>query len=550
MIGKMDERILHRQVARYFDKLTAGTAEITQRDARELAYQWHEANEPAELAEVLGSIPHFMALHEGEAQYEVMVYWKQLADAGYDVEERYRRSLDVRRWQGAGEWAGELAAVAGLLQSMSCWSLAEELYGELLSYSREQGERTWQMKAHGEVGWMLRLRGEYVGAMEHFEQSLAISGELGDRRGISIAIGNMGNVHTDQGRYAEATECCVRQLAISKELGDRNGIARAVGNMGNIHWCQGRYAEALECFGSQLAICEELGDRSGMSRAITNMGAAYSEQGRYADAMECYSRKIAISEELGDRRGISIAIGNMGNVHVSQGRYEEALECCVRKIAICEELGDRNGMFIAIGNMGNVHRVQGRYAEALRCYGEALDGHRAIGLLYGVTDWLAGTSGVLVELAEGEQESRRDGIGMPEYLAEYLPGATAETWRAMSLRKAREDAEKCVAISEELSKPDTLFSGRVALARIDAAEGHTDHALERLRHMLEDATDDEQRAELHYQLWRLSPRSASGEGSGVRSRAEALRLYTELLAKTPKHEYRNHIEELQEDRVA
>ena len=37
---------------------------------------------------------------------------------------------------------------------------------------------------------------------------------------------------------------------------------------------------------------------------------------------------------------------------------------------------------------------------------------------------------------------------------------------------------------EELQKPDTLFGGNVLLARIEAAEGRTDVALQRLDQML------------------------------------------------------------------
>ena len=287
----------------------------------------------------------------------------------------------------------------------------------------------------------------------------------------------------------------------------------------------------MECYSRKLAISEELGDRSGIAWAIGNMGNVHLDQGRYTEAMECYSRHLTICEELGDRSGMSSAIGNMGIIHSAQGRYTEAMECYSRKLAICEELGDRSGMPNAIGNMGFVHAERGEYDRALECYAQATERHRVIGFRAGLTVWLAGTAETLLKLldqAAGE---------MPEYLLAWLPGATEETWYTLALQHARECAKECVAISDDISKPDTQFSGRVLLGRVEAAKGRGDVAIEQLVAMLAEAREDSQQAELHYWLWKLG---ASGHA------AAALGLYHALYARTPKHDYRKRIDELSE----
>jgi len=112
----------------------------------------------------------------------------------------------------------------------------------------------------------------------------------------------------------------------------------------------------------------------------------------------------------------------------------------------------------------------------------------------------------------------------------------------MSVQRARECAEECVAISEELHNPNMLFNANVLLARIEAAEGRVPVAVEQLGVLLSDAGDDEQRAELEYWLWTLTPAVPSLDTD---HRVAALRLYESLFAKTPKHDYRKRIEELE-----
>jgi hypothetical protein len=191
--------------------------------------------------------------------------------------------------------------------------------------------------------------------------------------------------------------------------------------------------------------------------------------------------------------------------------------------------------------MGTVYAKCGEYARALDAFARASAEHRAIGFRYGLTYWLEGSADALLELTESNDP-------MPEFLSTYLPDISEATlvrsggWRAQALRLARDQAEECVAISREISKPDTLFAGCVLLARIDAAEDRRDVAVQSLHDLLQEAVDaegspggDEQHAELQYWLWKLGEREQA---------ATALALYETLYAKTPKYQYKQRIEEL------
>jgi tetratricopeptide (TPR) repeat protein len=339
----------------------------------------------------------------------------------------------------------------------------------------------------------------------------------------------MGIVYANRGEYDRALECFEQSSRISEDLGDRPGVGHAIVNMGVVYAERGEYDRALECYEQHLRICEELGDRSGASISIGNMGNAHFAHGEYARALECYEQHLRISEELGHRTGVSKAIGSMGIVYANRGEHERALECYERSVRIDEELGDRRGASITIGNMGNAHYAHGEYDRALECYERALIEHGEIAFRHGVSYWLEGRARLLLELRCQEI--------MPAYLSMYVPSATSENWLAAVLEQAREDAEECLAISRELSKPDTLFQSQVLLARMEAEEGRLEVALQLLSQMLEDAGEDEQRADLHYWLCKLGARDGDHH-------AEALGLYCALFEKTPKHTYRQRIEEL------
>ncbi|MGE3801448.1 MAG: hypothetical protein AB7H80_10535 [Candidatus Kapaibacterium sp.] len=72
----------------------------------------------------------------------------------------------------------------------------------------------------------------------------------------------------------------------------------------------------------------------------------------------------------------------------------------------------------------------------------------------------------------------------------------------------------------------------MVLARIDASEGNNRAAEKQFRQLLEEVTDEEQVAEIHYRLWKLSPERMSDH------QENAEHLFSNLYAQKPKLEYR------------
>jgi tetratricopeptide (TPR) repeat protein len=544
LLDEAKQRSLHLEIAECFQSgataSIAGNGKVSHRIAEELAYQLHTAGAMERLRECLSTIPIFLGLYSGEALFEVFRYWSSIGE-GTDVAGSYRRGLAEWAMEDAAERSQGVRRVSELLQWLGQWSIAIDLEREQLAVAISLGRKSEEASWRRNIGWLLSLRGEYAEALEELNQALTLYTELGDRGGVAMVIGTMGNVYFNRGENDRALECHERTLSIATELGDRRVTSIAIASIGNAYYRLGEYDRALEWYQQQLSTATELGDRRTVSYAIGHMGVVYYHRGEIDRALECYQQQLAIATELGDRRGVSTTIGNMGNLYDRLGEYDRALECYRQQLSICEEMGEQGGVAIAIGNMGSVYSSCGEYDRALECFAEAGRRHRATGFRYGLIYWLAGTTATLLrllEVTEGE---------MPTYLLEYLPGTTSEAWRPLALQHARECAVESISISEDLSKPDTTFIGGVLLARVEAAEGHGDVAIVTFEAMLAQATDDEQRAELHYWLWKIDQESRgdSPESKTMNDhRIEALHLYRQLLAKTPNHEYQRRMEEL------
>jgi tetratricopeptide (TPR) repeat protein len=291
---------------------------------------------------------------------------------------------------------------------------------------------------------------------------------------------------------------------------------------------RGEYDLVLESLQQQLGICEELGLRSEISTTIANLGVVHARRGELDRALECFQRQLGIDEELGNRSGIATAITNIANVYSDRGEFDRALESFQRTLSISEELCDRSGIVTATCNMGNVYTSRGEYDRALESYHRAAEVGLTIGSQYERSKWLRGIALVLVEL-------HQTGGAMPEYLPKYLRDVFEDHWQAVALQQARANVEECLTIGELLSQPNMQFVSRVLMARIEAADGNVGLAVDNVKAMLAEATDEPQLAELHYWLWKF------GEPGYSKT---AHTMYEALVAGTPQYEYKQRLEEL------
>jgi len=482
------------------------------------------------LEQTLSDLSRFELLWNGERD-TVLRLWST-SDAQH-VADAYRSSLQnsIPR-ENAERRLTILTGVAALMEWVGAWNEAETLLRELLDLLRSRSNGSAQAMV---IFTLSRLAGSQ-GRMDEAEtlsrEAEAIAREIGDLQSIANAVGNRGIVHSDRGEYEEALACYRQQEKIAREIGYRRGIALAAGNRGIVHSSRHEYEEALRCYREQGQIAREIGDRRDVAIAIGNRGHVHADRGEFSESMECFREQERIARELGDRRSIGSAVVNRGMQHSACGEYSEALACYQESERIANELGDPQGAAIVLGNRGSIHIALGEYSEALECYRHAEREHRAIAFRYGVTYWLYGSARTLLGIAELEK-------AMPAYLSEFVPEADPTSWKRSTLWMARKHVEECIALSKELSKPDTVFGGQVLLARIIAAEGEVERAQANLESLLTESTGDNERAELHYWLWKFN-------GTALDHHDQALRLYRSLVETAPLRDYRERIDELED----
>ncbi|OQY29940.1 MAG: hypothetical protein B6244_01390 [Candidatus Cloacimonetes bacterium 4572_55] len=391
------------------------------------------------------------------------------------------------------------------------WSAAETIFVEILSLTQSLGDKPRLAKTYQLLGWILHLKGENREAEKNLQAALQLNEELDDQQEIAHTVGKIGNIYYVQGEYEKAMEYFKKDLQISAKFNHQLGVSIALNNMGNVYRRLGDYDRAMGCYKQKLLLNEEMKDKKGISITIGNMGSVYFEQGDFYRAKSSYEKYLSISEELGDRLMVSISLHKMGNIYYMKGDYIRAMWYYERRLELSRELGDKKGIVRTLGKFGSVYSSMGDYKNAMSYYEEAIQMSRDSGIRSDLSQILVDKATLMFLLKRYEEAERLNKEGL--------------------------------TLAEMANQKDVLFrskmlSARLALAMHDSTSHDlkTSTAFHQLVDMLNEVKNKVEKAELHYELWKLSLDRSHQQ--------EALRLYQEALDKASNAQFKERIRHL------
>jgi CHAT domain-containing protein/Tfp pilus assembly protein PilF len=187
---------------------------------------------------------------------------------------------------------------------------------------------------------------------------LAIRKQVGDRAGEGTTLNNIGLVYESLGQYLKALEFFQQALAIRKQVGDRAGEGTTLNNIAAVYQSLGQYPKALDFYQQALAIRKQVGDRTGEGATLNNIGLVYQSLGQYSKALDFYQQALALTQQVGGRAGEGTILNNVGVVYQSLGQYPKALDFYQQALAIRKQVGDRAGEGDTLNNMGYLLEAQ------------------------------------------------------------------------------------------------------------------------------------------------------------------------------------------------
>jgi class 3 adenylate cyclase/TPR repeat protein len=210
--------------------------------------------------------------------------------------------------------------------------------------------------------------GEYVEAMQYWQEAEQAYKKAGDKAGVSNMLNNMGAIYLIQADYTKAIEVYLKSLQLGEEVKDTLRVATALQNIGAVHDNKGDYELALEVYLKALPLFVSLNDNDGTGLTSINIGDIYAEQGDYDNALNYYLKAI---EYLTSSSYYHAALRSIGEVKIELHDFKEGIQYIDSAYTIALKAGDAIEVTLGLNAIADAHYRQGNRQEAILFFEKA-----------------------------------------------------------------------------------------------------------------------------------------------------------------------------------
>lgn len=238
-------------------------------------------------------------------------------------------------------------------------------------YNNLKNPDSTRLSAFNDIAWsLLYTNPDSTYILGHMELEMARDKKL--RKCETDALNTIGASYQVKGNYIKAIDFYQQCLKIREELKDLRGVAKSLANIGSIYININEFEKALEYQLQSLVLAEKLGNKESMASSLNNIGIAYTNLNEHKKALEYNQKSLKMYEALGDKQGISACYANLGNTYANLGEDDKALEYQVKSNELSIEMGDKHGESTSLGAIGKAYFKQKKYDVALKYLEKAL----------------------------------------------------------------------------------------------------------------------------------------------------------------------------------
>lgn len=516
---------LWRQLVDFFEQ-----AVVTPKSVQELVHAYSHLGDEDGVLRTLSRVDRFIAMSDERSnRYEVLsavarMDQNRVAEAWTTALAHWERTSSP----DGDEYQSTSSLVVAYLSALGKDTEAIPILDRMIDRARLANDRGAELAALILLSNSCTMTSALSEARGHAARAIAIARELGDKSTICAALGAMSNVHLTAGELDMALDCLDERLELLAELGDVIDHPRALITRSGVLTQREEYDEALSCLDRAEAITQDLGDRKTEATANAYRALLFLYTNRLDRAEACLAKAEQTALVTGDTRLRANVVGNLGLVYFERGEYDRAEEYYMLHNALCHEIEERIGAAISTCNLGEIAEVRGDFEGALAKYAEGVHELVRIGSNAATTFPLEATARILIDHpllcdVDFPWPDRSDDAPLSDEIS------------VRALQRARDLAYSALRYATSIGLRDRRIIIPIILARIDYASGNHANATERLLTLLDHARADEERADVHYWLWKC----------GMSDHASIAReCYTALERDTPKHLFRTRLDEL------
>lgn len=197
---------------------------------------------------------------------------------------------------------------------------------------------------------------------------------------LAATYGNLGNIMRIRGELDDAERMNYKVLGIEQNLGRRKSMANAYGNLGHIAQERGELDRAEQMYRQSIEINQEIDGQAGLANSYSGLGAIMRSRGDLDGAEKMLRNALGINKKLNRQDCVATNCDYLGLISQSHGQLDFAERWHEHALVINEKIGRREGIANNYANLGVLMANRGKTMQAQRLWEQSRDLFSELGI--------------------------------------------------------------------------------------------------------------------------------------------------------------------------
>ncbi len=248
----------------------------------------------------------------------------------------------------------------------SAYLLAKKAYS-LLKKSKLNAQ---QPKITNLLGACFQVKGNYVQAIEYYQQSLNYGEKTKHNETILTAYSNIGALYINLNNYKKALQYQLKALPIAEKDKVMTSLPSIYNNLSLIYNNSNDNTKALEYGLKSLELYQKQNNKNGICSATGNIGLAYYSTKQYDKALENFLICYKVSGEIENFYEKGRAALDIGEIYALKNNDIEALKYYLVAKEISSESDNLETIVDAVKRLYKIYKKKGDKVRALENFEE------------------------------------------------------------------------------------------------------------------------------------------------------------------------------------
>lgn len=238
-------------------------------------------------------------------------------------------------------------------------------YEKAIETSAQQSNTYLSFKSNHGIGICYGIKGDYVKAIEYFNQALKFAKSINNQEAIGDCYNTFGIIYKRMSDYQTSAEYYKKALLVYDSAKNESGIASANSNLGVLFDLMKEKELAKKSYQKALDYYTKNNKQGGIATIQSNLAVLHIDNQQIDSAIILLKKVLNYARSEDEKTRITSALINLGNCYIKINKLDTANTLLDEALQLAEQFDLKQSLTDVFFNLSTIYLKRGLFEKSL-----------------------------------------------------------------------------------------------------------------------------------------------------------------------------------------